>query len=814
MSEQEQTGNRWVGRPWLAQTVRASVYIVPFVFSVAAAFAMSLAIPPAPNVALAVLRVFAITAGATVAMRVVDSLTRRMLPVAALLDLTLVFPDQAPSRFKVALRGGASNVDLQQKLDAYQKMGANEPAAAAERLLELVGALSKHDRLTRGHSERVRAYAQMIGKEMGLSGDDLDKLRWAGLIHDIGKLKIDPAILNKPGKLTNDEYEIIKTHPDLGAELAAPLAGWLGESVLAVSQHHEKWDGTGYPRGLRTTEISLAARIVAVADVFDVMTSVRSYKAARPASEARAELARCAGSHFDPAVVRAFLNLSLGRLRLAMGPVSWFTQLSLFPQQLLASASAGGSSVATAAASTASATATASAGAAAGALTVAAAATGAAAGGPLMSHQYDTYRAPEVPAAIAPATTLPAELSDPVVVTTTIVLGSASLGVGSGGVAAVAVTTPGVTIPPPPNVGGAPTGDGTPTTVSAVAPPAAAQESDSGDQGAAVPTTAAATPTTTKRSTTTTEPRKSTTTTAAPRSTTTTAPRSTTTAAPRSTTTTAPRSTTTTAPRSTTTTAPRSTTTTAPKATPTTTKKNGNGNGNAVVVTTLPPVAAAPTVAPTAAPAVAPTAAPTTAPPTTEAPAATVAPPTTTTAPLPAMTGTWQLGSSAAGDVAAQAVLPLAQRDPLNATVVNLDTDRDQLPGRTVTRGGWPFPGNPAKMPRFSYDAGTAFTVSGKIQVDLMVAPVSGEDQKLKVKALIVKCDDSGTLCVPLRDTSSSIKGDAGTFQKMTFDFGTRSYQFAIGERFEVWILVNSDSDTDAVIAYDSVDAPSVLRIG
>ena len=103
-------------------------------------------------------------------------------------------------------------------------------------------------------------------------------------------------------------------------------------------QHHEKWDGSGYPAGLRNTEISQARRIVAVADVFDVLTSARSYKSARTAVEARAELARCAGSHFDPAVVRAFMTLSLGRLRFVMGPLSWVAQLSLFPQSLLATA--------------------------------------------------------------------------------------------------------------------------------------------------------------------------------------------------------------------------------------------------------------------------------------------------------------------------------------------------------------------------------------------------------------------------------------------------------------------------------------------
>jgi Rrf2 family protein len=107
----------------------------------------------------------------------------------------------------------------------------------------------------------------------------------------------------------------------MGAAIAAPLAAWLGDSVLAVVEHHEKWDGSGYPKGLRGAEISEAGRIVAVADVFDVLTSVRSYKSARSAVDARTELARCAGTHFDPGVVRAFMTLSLGRLRLVISIV-------------------------------------------------------------------------------------------------------------------------------------------------------------------------------------------------------------------------------------------------------------------------------------------------------------------------------------------------------------------------------------------------------------------------------------------------------------------------------------------------------------
>ncbi|MGD9996569.1 MAG: HD-GYP domain-containing protein [Ilumatobacteraceae bacterium] len=335
--EHSEREGRWTGHPWAARAIRALVYLVPFTVSVGVAIVLGWTVPSAPSTAVAVLRFIAISVVSTTVLFLVDRLTRRLLPLAALFDLTLIFPDQAPSRYSIALRA-SSTTQLKKLLDEYQTTGAHEPARAAERLIELVAALRNHDRLTRGHSERVRAYSQMIGEEMGMTGVELDRLRWAGLVHDIGKLLIDPAILNKPGKLTNEEFEVIKEHPDLGATLAAPLAGWLGESVLAVSQHHERWDGKGYPRGLAGREISLPARIVSVADSFDVMTSARSYKAPRSAVAAREELARCAGSQFDPAVVRAFLSVALGRLRMAMGPLSCLTHAAVFPKSLLATA--------------------------------------------------------------------------------------------------------------------------------------------------------------------------------------------------------------------------------------------------------------------------------------------------------------------------------------------------------------------------------------------------------------------------------------------------------------------------------------------
>ena len=137
-----------------------------------------------------------------------------------------------------------------------------------------------------------------------------------------GSSPFTPSRLNKPGKLDHYEWEIIKNHPLEGARLTAPLAGWLGEWANTIAEHHERYDGVGYPYGLKGEQISLGGRIVAVADSFDTMTTVRSYKTAMNPKAARAELAACAGSQFDPKVVRAFLDVSIGRLRPVAGSFS------------------------------------------------------------------------------------------------------------------------------------------------------------------------------------------------------------------------------------------------------------------------------------------------------------------------------------------------------------------------------------------------------------------------------------------------------------------------------------------------------------
>ncbi|HEY5456427.1 MAG TPA: HD domain-containing phosphohydrolase, partial [Acidothermaceae bacterium] len=146
---------------------------------------------------------------------------------------------------------------------------------------------------------------------------------WAALLHDIGKLRVPKTTLNKPAKLSPAEWETIRQHPLAGADLAAALLPWLGEWGKAIAEHHERFDGTGYPLGLAGRDISVAGRIVAVADSFEVMTASRAYKKAMTRGTALAEMVRCSGTQFDPDIVRALLEVSAPRLRWAMGPTSW-----------------------------------------------------------------------------------------------------------------------------------------------------------------------------------------------------------------------------------------------------------------------------------------------------------------------------------------------------------------------------------------------------------------------------------------------------------------------------------------------------------
>ncbi|MEU3412341.1 HD-GYP domain-containing protein [Streptomyces sp. NPDC006658] len=182
-----------------------------------------------------------------------------------------------------------------------------ERAAHQATIRALVQAVDIKDGYTRGHSERVGQASVLIARELGLDDDRVEVLRFAGILHDVGKLGVPTRLLRKDGPLTPEERRIIELHPEYGHEMVRGIS-FLGEARTAILHHHERLDGTGYPYGLAGDRIPECARIVAVADAFDAMTSTRCYSRARPVEAAVAELERCAGAHFDPRMVRALVR--------------------------------------------------------------------------------------------------------------------------------------------------------------------------------------------------------------------------------------------------------------------------------------------------------------------------------------------------------------------------------------------------------------------------------------------------------------------------------------------------------------------------
>jgi HD-GYP domain-containing protein (c-di-GMP phosphodiesterase class II) len=171
----------------------------------------------------------------------------------------------------------------------------------------LVQAVETKDYYTRGHSERVRRGALMMAKDLRMQDDRATALGYASILHDVGKLGLPTRLLQKSGPLTPNEYGTVQLHPVRGLEIVREIA-FLHEAQAGIVHHHERLDGTGYPMGLRGTDIPEFARIIAVADAFDSMTSTRSYRQARTVDEAAAELVACAGTHFDPQFVEVFLT--------------------------------------------------------------------------------------------------------------------------------------------------------------------------------------------------------------------------------------------------------------------------------------------------------------------------------------------------------------------------------------------------------------------------------------------------------------------------------------------------------------------------
>jgi len=180
----------------------------------------------------------------------------------------------------------------------------------------LAAAIDEKDPYTRGHSGRVAKYSTLIGRELGLSEEELDRLRIAALLHDVGKIGVDDRVLKKPGALTAEEFELMKQHTVKGANIMRPVSQ-LKEMLPGIELHHEHMDGRGYPYGLTAPQIPLMARVIAVADTLDAMTTNRPYQTAMELESALTRIKALTGAKFDAVIVAALdAAVTSGKLRL------------------------------------------------------------------------------------------------------------------------------------------------------------------------------------------------------------------------------------------------------------------------------------------------------------------------------------------------------------------------------------------------------------------------------------------------------------------------------------------------------------------
>jgi putative nucleotidyltransferase with HDIG domain len=185
--------------------------------------------------------------------------------------------------------------------------GKMVPPPVLETVTALAFALDAKNHYTQGHSQNVARYCLQVARHLNLSDQEIEELRLAAVLHDVGKLGVPERLLVKPGPLDPEEFETMKQHSTLGSKILEPLRTVQGVQKI-IRHHHERWDGSGYPDGLVGDEAPLASRLIAIADAYDTMITERTYKHCRSHREAFEELRRCAGSQFDPKLVEVFLE--------------------------------------------------------------------------------------------------------------------------------------------------------------------------------------------------------------------------------------------------------------------------------------------------------------------------------------------------------------------------------------------------------------------------------------------------------------------------------------------------------------------------
>jgi diguanylate cyclase (GGDEF)-like protein len=202
-----------------------------------------------------------------------------------------------------AIRAGAKENSEIPGLPSFEPL----PAIVMDTLTSLALAVDAKDQFTQGHSHKVSSYAVLLAEAIGLDGPEIETIRLGGMLHDVGKVGIVESILNKSGPLNSEEWEVMKRHVEYGSKLLEPLRGIQSIREM-VAHHHEFYDGSGYPEGLAGDRIPLGARIIAIADAYDTITSERTYKKARTPEEAFQELERCGNGQFDPELLRIFIS--------------------------------------------------------------------------------------------------------------------------------------------------------------------------------------------------------------------------------------------------------------------------------------------------------------------------------------------------------------------------------------------------------------------------------------------------------------------------------------------------------------------------
>ena len=245
---------------------------------------------------------------------------RITLPLQRLADTMSLMARSGELQSDFPSAGGGSEVRLIEETFRSLTVSLEESRNARERsYVEAVGAIvtaaDARDHETTGHSFRVALYAIALAKAMGIHGEILKAIEWGALLHDVGKMVVPDDILRKVGPLTEEEWHIMKQHPTWGFDMLAEVSFLQPASLEVIYSHHERWDGCGYPRGLAGEAIPLTARIFAVVDTYDAITSDRPYRRARAHQVAVAELQRVAGQQLDPRAVEAFRQVPEVELR-------------------------------------------------------------------------------------------------------------------------------------------------------------------------------------------------------------------------------------------------------------------------------------------------------------------------------------------------------------------------------------------------------------------------------------------------------------------------------------------------------------------